>query len=97
MVTPCMTVDIAQIDALLRNQRNFVKLVSSHVFMQSLRLAIGDFMDLKTLLTLRFVEGCSIEQLADYYQVKTSVIEDWLGKIYRITAALIRKNIIRLE
>lgn len=97
MVTPCMAVDIAQIDNLLHNQRNFAKLISSRVFMQSVGLAVGDFMDLKTLLTLHFVEKCSIKQLADYYQVKPALIEDWLGKIYRITAALIRKGILRFE
>ncbi len=92
-----MAVDITQIDNLLRNQKNFAKLITSRVFMQSLRLAVGDFLDLKTLLTLRFVEQCSVRQLADYFQVKPALIEDWLGKIYRVTAALIRKGIIRFE
>ena len=97
MVTPCMAVNIAQINDLLRNQRNFAKLISSRVFMQSLLLAVGDFIDLKTLLTLRFVEQCTVRQLADFYRVKPAVIEDWLGKIYRVIAALIRKGIIQFE
>ncbi len=93
MVTPCMTVDIAQINALLRNQKNFAKLISSNIFIQSLRLAIGDFINLKTLLTLHFVEECSVSQLADY-KVKPEIIEDWLEKTYRIIAMLMRKNMI---
>lgn len=97
MVTPCMTVDIAQINALLRNQKNFAKLISSDLFIESLRLAIGDFINLKTLLILQFVEECSVKQLADYYKVKPEIIEDWLGKTYRIIAMLIRKNIICFE
>lgn len=94
MATPCMTVDIAQINALLRNQKNFTKLISSDIFIQSLRLAVGDFINLKTLLTLRFVEECSVNQLADYYNVKPEIIEDWLGKTYRIIAMLMRKGMI---
>lgn len=97
MVTPCMTVDNMQIDELLHNQKNFIKLISSRVFMNSLCLAIGDFIDLKTLLTLLFVEQCSVQQLAEYYHVKPAIIDDWITKIYRIIIALMRKNMIRFD
>ena len=97
MVTPCMTIDHKQIDELLQNQKNFMKLISSCVFMNSLCLAIGDFIDLKTFLTLLFVEQCSTQQLAEYYHVKPTIIEDWITKTYRIITALMRKKIIQIE
>lgn len=92
-----MNLDTSQIDTLLSDHKNFIKVTSSEIYMNSLTFAIGDFINLRELMTLRFIEQFSTEQLSEYYQVGTMVIENWLGKIYRITLALIRKNIIRFD
>ena len=65
--------------------------------MDALTLAIGDFLNIRELLTLFFIEGLSEKELSEYYNVSPVVIDDWLGKIFRITNALINKNIIRFK
>ncbi len=86
-----------QITELLSNQQAFKILISSNLYMNTLTLAIGDFINIKELLTLYFIEGLSEKELSEYYNVSGVIIEDWLGKVFRITNALINKNIIRFK
>jgi len=72
-------------------------LVSSNFYMNTLKLAIGDFLNIGEFLTLHFIEGLSEKELAKYYNVNVVVINDWLGKVFRITNSLINKNIIRIN
>ena len=89
--------NIEQITEFLSNQQAFKILISSDFYMNALTLAIGDFLNIREFLTLHFIEGLSEKELAEYYNVNIGIINDWLGKVFRITNALMNKNIIRFK